>query len=339
MALEGNALHILITLNAFFGLAIAFYIHHKKRTNTHLACPLRARCENVVHSKYSKFLGMPVELLGVAYYLVSIIIHVIFIATPYFSVPIVYLVSFLLASGALLFSMYLTFIQIVTLREWCSWCFMSAMMSLNIFILSIVTTQQIDLVRVLVEYKAVLVMIHLLGVTLGLGGATVTDYFTFKALRDYKISDDEARTMHSFSEIIWAGLVLLYVSGIGLYLTDPAMYSQSPGFLAKITAVLVITINGIILNLYISPRMSQMDFLSKITPSGIPIRKLAFALGAISFTSWYVAFGIAMLKNMMPFTYNQYLIGYLLVLISAVIGSQVIEHILSKKALHYQPQA
>ena len=62
---------ISIIFFAFFGFLLAYYLHHKKVEKAEVfVCPLRGSCSEVIESRYSKFFGVPVELLGMIYYAV-----------------------------------------------------------------------------------------------------------------------------------------------------------------------------------------------------------------------------------------------------------------------------
>ena len=78
-------LHLLIIFVAFGGFLIAFYIQHKKRNNEVLVCPLESNCEAVVHSRYSKLAGIPLELIGMTYYALVAVSHALFLIFPFFN--------------------------------------------------------------------------------------------------------------------------------------------------------------------------------------------------------------------------------------------------------------
>lgn len=180
------------------------------------------------------------------------------------------------------------------------------------------------------EYKVIFNVLHLVGVALGVGGATVTDALFFKFLKDFRISGWEARVMSMVSDVIWVGLGLLYISGVGLFLSNPEVYMASSKFLTKMLIVLVITINGIVLNAFLTPRLKHITFHQRHDhhPGELHVlRKCAFASGAISITSWYIALILGALRSI-PYSVSQGIGGYLLMLALAIIGSQALERFL-----------
>ena len=119
------------------GLWVAWHIYNHKRKQKLLVCPIRFDCNTVVNSDYSKFFGIPVEILGMFYYSLVSLFYLFLILFP--GVLPAILISFFvgLSSVAFVFSLYLIGVQIFALRKGCSWCFISAFISTLIFILAV----------------------------------------------------------------------------------------------------------------------------------------------------------------------------------------------------------
>ena len=133
--------------------------------------------------------------------------------------------------------------------------------------------------------------------------------------------------MHTLSQIIWCALAILITTGLCFYIVGFDELNQSPRFLVKMIVVLVIIINGALLNLLVAPHLMKIPFDKKDTDAkngAHYIRKLAFALGAVSMTSWLSAFLFGMLRGS-KFTFLPLLSVYLGVVVVAVISSQVME--------------
>lgn len=188
-------------------------------------------------------------------------------------------------------------------------------------------------------YKRIFLTFHLIGVAAGMGGATITDLLFFNFLRDFRISTKEAEVMRILSNIIMFALGILYLSGLALFFSDPSAFSQSPAFLAKVSIIVILTINGIFMHKFIAPRMIELSFLRHPIHSHREmhrLRALSFAMGAISFTSWYTAFFIAMLKSYLPANvgFIHVMGSYFIILIIAMLVSQFVHLHLHKKSLH-----
>lgn len=131
------ALHVLLIACAFGGLSLAAFIHFKKRLHTPLVCPIGHSCDPVVHSDYSRFMDVPVEILGVIYYTIIVVSYAATLALPALHSGMLGAALVLLSAVALFFSLYLTAIQAFILREWCTWCLISAALCAVIFIIGV----------------------------------------------------------------------------------------------------------------------------------------------------------------------------------------------------------
>lgn len=129
-------LHIIIIFSALGGLSLSFHIGSKKHKQHHLVCPFGHDCDSVVQSKYSKFLGIPVEIIGILYYATVATTYAVSLAFPGFLFFHVVYIVLALTAIAFAFSLYLTFIQAFILKQWCTWCLISAGFCAVIFIIA-----------------------------------------------------------------------------------------------------------------------------------------------------------------------------------------------------------
>lgn len=143
---EDVLIRIAIFVLGVCGFLVAKHIRNHKIKNTPLICPVKFDCHAVVHSDYSKFLGLPVETLGMIYYACIAVSYFLFAFIPYkipagmwiFGIPLpvgIFLQG--LSLVAFLFSLYLISVQVFVLKKGCSWCIISALISFLIFILTI----------------------------------------------------------------------------------------------------------------------------------------------------------------------------------------------------------
>lgn len=323
--------YVLIIFVAFSGFILSVYLRHKKNRKEHFVCPLRAKCSSVIQSRYSKFFGIPVEIIGMVYYALIAIGYGVASAMGHLD-GLGYL---LLAAttGAFLFSVYLTFIQIFALREYCSWCLLSASFCTIIFILALAGSME-EVVPFLQANKQTIIILHAIAAAVGLGGATIGDVFFFKFLKDFRISLFESNILRIVSEVIWMALGLIVMTGLGLFLSDMEFYAASSKFLTKMTIVLIIAVNGALLNLLVAPRLIEISFGKEHKHrSGelARLRNLAFALGPISFLSWYTAFVLGMMRSV-PLSYPWMLALFVTALIIAVSVGEFLQGFLHAKA-------
>jgi len=131
-------LHLLIIIVALGGWSIAFHIRRKKNRTEKLVCPLNSNCETVVHSRYSTFLGLPLEWWGLGYYSLIALAHLaLLFSSPAPAILILPMLVLWLTVFAFLFSFYLTYVQAAKLHEWCAWCLISALFCSIIFLTSL----------------------------------------------------------------------------------------------------------------------------------------------------------------------------------------------------------
>ncbi|HMS22457.1 MAG TPA: hypothetical protein PKA38_01715 [Candidatus Levybacteria bacterium] len=176
--------------------------------------------------------------------------------------------------------------------------------------------------------------IHIVGVVIGFGGAIVTDILFLKFIKDGKIVSYELNILATMSKIIWTGILLICISGLFILLSDIDRYTHSAKFLLKMFVVWVIVINGLFLNFVVTPKLPTINFrdVSHLGDKTKNIRKLVFVSGAISATSWWTVFILGMLR-VSPASFLVLLSFYLLIVITAIIGSLVVNSLLSKGIL------
>jgi len=308
--------HILIILSSFLGFLIARHIYIHKSRNKILVCPLKASCEPVIHSKYSMFLGLDLTIWGMFYYAFAFLGYVLYLFFN-LNIDLFKFALFFLSLYAFLFSLYLTFIQIGKLRKFCSWCLLSAFLSSVIFFSSFVIYRE-SLTILTQEFKDFSIFIHALSAGIGLGMVIVVDYLFFKFLKDKEIDKREKEIMEYLSDLIWFLIGIIFVSGFFIYFSDMEKYHNSTKFMVKMFIFLVIALNGLILNTFISPKLSEIDFEKHNKYS-----LMAVSMGIISFISWFLAFLLGRLKSI-PFTFIEGIVIYFsLLLISILIGNVI----------------
>ena len=123
-------LRVIAIVLALVGIGIAGYLTYVHYDDVQVLCTGGGGCEKVQKSEYSKFIGIPVALMGLLGYIAILIALLPRNETAA-------LVAAALAIGGLGFSLYLQYRSFVTLDAHCVWCMSSAgVMTL----LAIVTT-------------------------------------------------------------------------------------------------------------------------------------------------------------------------------------------------------
>lgn len=327
-------IYLLIVAAALIGLTITINIYKKKHKKKPLVCPFGADCDSVITSDFSSFLGIGLEIYGMLYYGLVAVAYSSLILFPQLQSEMVTFILTGAAIGAFLFSLYLTFVQAFLLKIWCSWCLMSAGISTAIFIFAMigVSVSEFSFIPILTEYKSYITLLHLLGFALGVGGATISDVLFMRFLKDFKITAEEKSILQLMSQIVWVGLLIIVVSGVGLFLPESERLLDSAKFLTKMIVIAVIILNGAVLNLLITPKLLTIAWKE----NGIDVKNtsrmsnIAFASGAVSFISWYTAFFLGFAKNV-PYSFVQLISVYAGALLIGIIGSQIFKKILTCK--------
>ena len=130
-------LPVLVILCALCGFLLALFIHIKKKLSEPLVCPIGHSCDPVVRSDYSRFLGIPVEILGMLYYFLIFLFYSLFLLFPALKAGETAITFVGISSLAFLFSLYLTAVQAFILKEWCTWCLISASLCAVIFFIGL----------------------------------------------------------------------------------------------------------------------------------------------------------------------------------------------------------
>lgn len=186
---------------------------------------------------------------------------------------------------------------------------------------------------------AFLVILHIIGTALGVGGATISDFLFFKTIKDGRIEKTEFDLLKIASSVIWIGLALLAFSGVGFLLFERLVphghesLVYSAPFLAKMTIVLVIFLNGLVMHWKVFPicessldrPLAGSEFLRK--------KVVAFSTGAISIVSWYGALILGAWRGLEA-SYGEIVGVYLLILLGALIVSNIIGRMLAKRLQH-----
>jgi len=125
-----------------------------------------------------------------------------------------------------------------------------------------------------------LLIVHLVGTILGVGGATMIEVQLNKALKNNDVSLDERALLGTDYKMVRVGLVLAIFSGFGFLLiykfTGHTERLYDPMMWAKFTMIIVIAVNAVLLQ----------------------ARKISLYWGAaLSFTSWWTVAIVSVLKS------------------------------------------
>ncbi len=116
-----------IALLSLVGIFIAGYLLlHRLGLVGRLICGAGGSCETVQASKYATFAGVPVPAIGVAGYLVTLLLALVGLRPGLTEERVITLALVALSFVALAFTVYLNALEAYVIHAWCRWCVASA---------------------------------------------------------------------------------------------------------------------------------------------------------------------------------------------------------------------
>jgi uncharacterized membrane protein len=127
----------LMRLLALAGLGVSGYLTWTHLTNQAIACGGSQDCDLVQQSAYSAVLGIPVALLGMLAYATLLALMFLRGRLPEALDAYIPLAIFGISLIGVLYSAYLTYLEIYVIYAICRWCVSSAVIIATIFLLSL----------------------------------------------------------------------------------------------------------------------------------------------------------------------------------------------------------
>jgi len=128
---------MLVALLALTGLFVALYLTlYKTGAIGQITCSIGS-CETVNTSRWSTLMGLPVAAWGLGFYIVALLVAIAGTADRWADdrAPSVALVA--LSGWGVLFSLWLTYLELFVIHAICMWCIISAIIVTLIFITSL----------------------------------------------------------------------------------------------------------------------------------------------------------------------------------------------------------
>jgi hypothetical protein len=180
--------------------------------------------------------------------------------------------------------------------------------------------------------KTIFTIFHLMGVALGAGGAFLSDSMFISSVKDNRFSKTEIRFLKLASKMVWIGIILLVLSGIFIFFTDTEYYLASSKFLAKMSIVLIIILNGIAFHFWHLPLIHQHENIHFPTSNTFTNRRMwVLASGAISIISWLSALILGSLQKVNASYFEIMAMYIVLVFLAVFISWTLRDNILPKK--------
>lgn len=164
-------------------------------------------------------------------------------------------------------------------------------------------------------------MIHLLGVVIGLGGALFSDVLFLTSIKKRKLTTSEVRIIQLAGHFVVFGLMVLIISGVLLFSTNIEKYLYSAKFMAKMSIVFVLFLNGLVFHYFHIPKITKhVETNLMDAPSFRSSWWFLLIGGAISAPSWLLAFMLGFIKKL-PYSYGEIMGVYVLILAASITGA------------------
>ncbi len=288
-----NIFNILIVVASLAGLYITYRIRKEKqkvKQGGAMVCMVGADCTKVVFSEYSKFFGLDLEKMGFVYYAVTALVYAVGIVAPALITNFVLFISLGLTFGGLLFSIYLTAIQVFRLKNFCTWCLGSALSSTLIFIFAFVKVTQSgsEFLEYLPQVAGIIIVVEMVALVIAACIALYLELSIFKFLKDLVVDAREHAIIKTLFQINWFVLFLFILGNIGVYLTIPVGNIVWSHIYIELGLIAVIIANSLFSTLQTMPGLNAVNVgdstlqVAKICS----LRTIAYVQTAVSLIAW-----------------------------------------------------
>lgn len=171
-----------------------------------------------------------------------------------------------------------------------------------------------------------LIILHVLGIALGVGGALTTDATFLRSIWDRTITKGQLQLIEIISKVVVAGLGLLILSGLSLVALHPHYLSLSDGsqlFWVKMTIVAILTINGVVFHKKILPILQRHADKSLASEEIRSKLWLLASTGGLSGISWVTVLILGKVMQVTDFSYLLILNAYLLLVFGAILTGYI----------------
>ena len=135
---------MIVAALALAGIFLAVYLLlYKLGMIGELSCSVGS-CEKVNTSKWATFLGLPVAAWGVGWYVVMFVLALVSTWETYAESPAVSMLLLVVAGTGVIFSAYLTYLELFVIHAICQWCVVSAILVLVIFVICAIDYRDVN---------------------------------------------------------------------------------------------------------------------------------------------------------------------------------------------------
>lgn len=133
---------MMLALMSVVGVFISLYLTlFKLGIIGELTCSVGS-CETVQLSRWGDFLGLPVAAWGVGFYLATLVLALVSVQPRFEDSRAFSLALVALTGWGLLFSAWLTYLELFVIHAICQWCVVSAILVAAMFVVSVLDLRE-----------------------------------------------------------------------------------------------------------------------------------------------------------------------------------------------------
>ncbi len=135
---------MIAALLALVGLFVALYLTmYKTGMIGSISCSIGS-CESVNPSRWSSFLGLPVAAWGLGFYVIALAVAIVGSSDRWADERGPAIIMVALSGWGVLFSLWLTYLELFVIHAVCMWCVISAIIVTLIFITSVLDLRELS---------------------------------------------------------------------------------------------------------------------------------------------------------------------------------------------------
>lgn len=258
------------------GLLISMLLHYRRKHGE------IKESKGLVAGKHSSFLGVDIETYGILFYSLTAVFFTVQIFAKTTPSWLAFTTMFL-TGAAVLFSIYLMYLEAFSGDERGIWSLVSGFLVLMIAAAGFSSLAEVS--PVLTEYSTFLLWLSVIGSAVGLGTSIAFDSLYLTYLKDFTISEAQAESLNTLNHTTWASIGAVTLGTVGLFLSDTELIHE-PAFAASAFVLGFIILNDSTYTLYLANKMADLTFADVDGEDFTTEKEASFMLASFSTVSW-----------------------------------------------------
>lgn len=185
-----------------------------------------------------------------------------------------------------------------------------------------------------------LILVHVLGLALGLGAALFMDLWLASRLYRIPFAQTDQAMLDFGSKLVTGGLALLWVSGLGflLYYYDAAPAALANGKIwGKVAIVTLLSLNGMFIHRVVLPSLSARSGRPLLEGASLATAAPMIGSAAISVSGWTTAAVLGLVKWFnFAFSASEFVLAYATILLLFFISGLIFHRTMTVDETKYR---